>query len=135
MRLALREFDVAPASKDRDFMASRSSGSLKQQCSGAKALRVNAAVCRGYFDLNRNDFALYERVHREFCGRLDANDLMGHPNVREELGRARLCGDVDFSDVEDVCGPLEAPDVVAKLDALRDKCGRLKVERAWTWGF
>ena len=47
----------------------------------------------------------------------------------------RLCGDVDFSDVEDVCGPLEAPDVVAKLDALRDKCGRLKVERAWTWGF
>ncbi|KAH8065590.1 acid phosphatase [Aureococcus anophagefferens] len=26
-RLALREFDVAPASKDRDFMASRSSGS------------------------------------------------------------------------------------------------------------
>ena len=135
VRLALREFDVAPASKDRDFMASRSSGSLKQQCSGAKALRVNATVCRGYFDLNRNDFALYERVHREFCGRLDANDLMGHPNVREELGRARLCGDVDFSDVEDVCGPLEAPDVVAKLDALRDKCGRLKVERAWTWGF
>ncbi|KAH8053732.1 acid phosphatase [Aureococcus anophagefferens] len=135
VRLALREFDVAPASKDRDFMASRSSGSLKQQCSGAKALRVNATVCRGYFDLNRNDFALYERVHREFCGRLDANDLMGHPNVREELGKARLCGDVDFSDVEDVCGPLEAPDVVAKLDALRDKCGRLKVERAWTWGF
>ncbi|KAH8053731.1 acid phosphatase [Aureococcus anophagefferens] len=130
VRLALREFDVAPASKDRDFMASRSSGSLKQQCSGAKALRVNATVCRGYFDLNRNDFALARPP--QFCGRLDANDLMGHPNVREELGRARLCGDVD-SRTSRRLRPLEAPTPSRSSTRTR---GRRKVERAWTsWGF
>ena len=135
VRLALGKFDVAPASRDRDFMPSRSSGSLKQQCSGAAALRIDADVCRGYFALNANDFALYERVHREFCRRLDAAGLSDHPNVQSEVKRAKFCGDVDFSDVDQVCGALETPEVRAKLEGLRETCGKNKVRRLWAWGF
>ena len=116
-------------------MPSRSSGSLKQQCSGAAALRIDADVCRGYFALNANDFALYERVHREFCRRLDAAGLSDHPNVQSEVKWAKFCGDVDFSDVDQVCGALETPEVRAKLEGLRETCGKNKVRRLWAWGF
>ena len=125
----------SPPRAGHDFAPSRGSASLKQSCSGATALRLDAAACRGFFALNRNDFALYERVQRLFCARLDAAGLATRPDVAAELDRAGLCGATDFSDADAVCGALEAPAVRETLDRLRAKCGPHKVKRSWNWGF
>lgn len=132
-RLALETFDVPPGKND--FAPSRGSVSLGQKCSGATALRLDARACRGFFELNANDFALYERVQRLFCRRLGAAGLAARPDVAAELARHGLCGATDFSDADGVCGPLEAPDVLAKLADLQAQCGANKVRKSWDWGF
>ena len=117
-------------SRNRDFESSRSSESLARQCSGASALRIDAAACRGYalksrfkrlrtFALNSLDFALYEKLHRDFCSRLDQAGIRTEPQVQVDLERSRFCGDLKFDNVEDVCGRLDHPDVLAKLKDLR----------------
>ncbi|KAJ1451652.1 hypothetical protein M885DRAFT_529249 [Pelagophyceae sp. CCMP2097] len=129
--LALFAFGIKPDEK-RDFEQTRPSTSLSRDCSGASALRLSASACRGAFVANRLDFMLFERVHREFCGRLGAAGLLGDWRVQKDLGRSRLCGATKFDDEDDTCAHLETLRNVEKLAALHDKCGK---DKPWAWGF
>jgi len=54
--------------------------------------------------------------------RLRTAGLIDRPDVRKELDRGSLCGIVDFSHVDDVCGRLETPEVLQELASLRARC-------------
>jgi len=81
------------------------------------------------FALNRLDFALYEKLHRDFCSRLDQAGIRTEPQVQVDLERSRFCGDFKFDNVEDVCGRLDHPDVIAKLKGLRQNAAHFLDER------
>lgn len=119
--LAAHEFKLTGLVDD-DFAQSRASASLKAQCSPSKVLRADGDACRYAFDAYYLDNVVYERAHRVFCGRLESAGLAGQPAIRAELDRNRLCGETRFDDVEHVCGVLETPEAVARLNKLRDAC-------------
>ena len=94
-------------------------------------MRADADACRAAFSAYALDNVVYERAHRLFCDRLDVKGLLARDDVRKELTKRKLCGDVDYSNIEHVCGPLETPAAFAKLKTLRAACvpgglGRLK---------
>ncbi|KAH8055999.1 acid phosphatase [Aureococcus anophagefferens] len=119
--LAAHEFKLTGLVDD-DFAQSRASASLKAQCSPSKVLRADGDACRYAFDAYYLDNVVYERAHRVFCDRLESAGLAGQPAIRAELDRNRLCGETRFDDVEHVCGVLETPEAVARLNKLRDAC-------------
>lgn len=119
--LAAHEFKLTGLVDD-DFAQSRASASLKAQCSPSKVLRADGDACRYAFDAYYLDNVVYERAHRVFCDRLESAGLVEQPAIRAELDRNRLCGETRFDDVEHVCGVLETPEAVARLNKLRDAC-------------
>jgi len=111
---------------DRDFEKTRGSTQLKKRCSPSRVMRLDGTACRAGFAANALDVVLYERAHRAFCARLEAAGLAGDAAVRRELDTGRLCGEIDHSNVDDVCGPLEGPDALADLEAARADCAKKK---------
>mmetsp|Transcript_11369 Transcript_11369/g.26708 ORF Transcript_11369/g.26708 Transcript_11369/m.26708 type:complete len:635 (+) Transcript_11369:210-2114(+) len=94
--------DLDPA----DFDMERSSGKEEALlCRGFRRRQVasDARVCRHVMRANHLDSNLYEFVHREFCRRLEAAGLMGHPQVARELEAGALCSSLDFGDPEQFC--------------------------------
>ena len=57
-----------------------------------------------------------------FCSRLDKAGLRGDEAVETELASSNLCGALDFSKVDDVCGRLETRDVLLKKAAHDARC-------------
>ena len=128
--LAAAEFGVTNLEED-DFAQSRPSAALQADCSPSRVLRADADACRAAFSAYSLDNVVYERAHRLFCDRLDVKGLLERDDVRKELTKRKLCGEVDYSNVEHVCGPLETPGAYEKLRTLRAACvpgglGRLK---------
>ena len=128
--LAAAEFGVTNLEED-DFAQSRPSAALQADCSPSRVLRADADACRAAFSAYALDNVVYERAHRLFCDRLDVKGLLDRDDVRKELTKRKLCGEVDYSNVEHVCGPLETPAAFEKLKTLRAACvpgglGRLK---------
>ena len=66
--------------------------------------------------------AHYEHAHRLFCSRLEKAGLRGDEAVETELASSNLCGALDFSKVDDVCGRLETRDVLLKKAAHDARC-------------
>ena len=64
----------------------------------------------------------YEHAHRLFCSRLQSAGLRGDEAVEAELASSNLCGALDFSKVDDVCGRLEKRDVLLKKAAHDARC-------------
>ncbi len=128
--LAAAEFGVTDLEED-DFAQSRPSAALQADCSPSRVLRADADACRAAFSAYALDNVVYERAHRLFCDRLDVKGLLERDDVRKELTKRKLCGEVDYSNAEHVCGPLETPAAYEKLKTLRAACvpgglGRLK---------
>ena len=71
---------------------------------------------------NQYDHEVYEHAHRLFCSRLDKAGLRGDEAVETELASSNLCGALDFSKVDDVCGRLETRDVLLKKAAHDARC-------------
>ena len=65
---------------------------------------------------------IYEHAHRLFCSRLEKAGLRGDEAVEAELVSSNLCGALDFSRVNDVCGRLETRDVLLKKAAHDARC-------------
>ena len=57
-----------------------------------------------------------------FCSRLEKAGLRGDEAVETELASSNLCGALDFSKVDDVCGRLETRDVLLKKAAHDARC-------------
>ena len=79
-------------------------------------------ACRATFAFNRYDHEVYEHAHRLFCSRLQSAGLRGDEAVETELASSNLCGALDFSKVDDVCGRLETRDVLLKKAAHDARC-------------
>ena len=79
---------------------------------------------RGALDAraHRYDHEIYEHAHRLFCSRLQSAGLRGDEAVEKELAKADLCGALDFSKVDAVCGRLETRDVLLKKAAHDARC-------------
>ena len=71
---------------------------------------------------NKYDHEIYEHAHRLFCSRLQSAGLRGDEAVEAELASSNLCGALDFSKVDDVCGRLETRDVLLKKAAHDARC-------------
>ena len=84
--------------------------------------RTYAQACRATFDFNRYDHEIYEHAHRLFCARLEKAGLRGDEAVETELASSNLCGALDFSKVDDVCGRLETPEILMKKAAHDARC-------------
>ena len=80
---------------------------VRRQSSRDVAVKTNANFCRLAMRQNSLDARLYEWAHRRFCERLQARGLMDDANVRRELERKGFCGEMDWSDEEAICGPIE----------------------------
>mgnify|MGYP004252566091 CR=1 FL=1 len=85
-------------------------------------VRLDAKACRATFAFNKHDHEIYEHAHRLFCSRLDKAGLSGDEAVETELSSSNLCGALDFSKVDDVCGRLETRDVLLKKAAHDARC-------------
>ena len=92
------------------------------KCQGADAIKLDAQACRATFAFNRYDHEIYEHAHRLFCSRLQSAGLRGDEAVEAELASSSLCGALDFSKVDDVCGRLETRDVLLKKAAHDARC-------------
>ena len=57
-----------------------------------------------------------------FCARLEKSGLRGDEAVEAELAKADLCGALDFSKVDDVCGRLGTPEILMKKAAHDARC-------------
>ena len=68
------------------------------------------------------DHEVYEHAHRLFCSRLQSAGLRGDEAVEAELASSNLCGALDFSKVDDVCGRLETPEILMKKAAHAARC-------------
>ena len=82
----------------------------------------DAKACRATFAFNQYDHEIYEHAHRLFCSRLQSAGLRGDEAVETELASSDLCGALDFSDVDDVCGRLETPEILMKKAARDARC-------------
>ena len=71
---------------------------------------------------NIYDHEIYEHAHRLFCSRLQSAGLRGDEAVEAELASSNLCGALDFSKVDDVCGRLETPERLMKKAAHDARC-------------
>ena len=78
--------------------------------------------CADAFAFNRYDHEVYEHAHRLFCSRLQSAGLRGDEAVEAELASSDLCGALDFSKVDDVCGRLETPEILMKKAAHAARC-------------
>ena len=92
------------------------------KCQGADSIKLDAQACRATFAENIYDHEIYEHAHRLFCSRLQSAGLRGDEAVEAELAKADLCGALDFSKVDDVCGRLETRDVLLKKAAHDARC-------------
>ena len=92
------------------------------KCQGAESVKLDAKACRATFAFNKYDHEIYEHAHRLFCSRLDKAGLRGDEAVETELASSNLCGALDFSKVDDVCGRLETRDVLLKKAAHDARC-------------
>lgn len=128
-RLALRAFGVA-AEEERGVDAERASDA--RPCGGRRRLALSAVACRGYFKENAEDYALYERAQRLFCARLERAGLLDDAAVAAEIAAADLCGPLDFSREDDVCGRLETARAVDELARTTGECARALDPN---WGF
>mmetsp|Transcript_8332 Transcript_8332/g.27288 ORF Transcript_8332/g.27288 Transcript_8332/m.27288 type:complete len:242 (-) Transcript_8332:196-921(-) len=119
------DFAKSRESSQQRTLSSSSSSSTKKKnkvCSPQRVLRDDASACRAVFAAHAWDFYVYEKAHRIFCDRLNDAGLVGRPDVRRELTANRLCEDLDFSQVDHVCGLLETPDAVRRFLDQRDNC-------------
>ena len=123
-RLAGAAFGFAVES--RDLRPDRPSAALAGRCSPSRVMRSDPAACRAAFAGHALDVRVFEAAHREFCGRLEAAGL--RPAADAELARAGLCGELRHDDADAVCGPLEAPAALARLEELRRPCRK---DGAW----
>ena len=57
-----------------------------------------------------------------FCSRLEKAGLRGDEAVETELASSNLCGALDFSKVDDVCGRLETPEILMRKAAHAARC-------------
>ena len=89
---------------------------------GAESVKLDARACRATFAFNKYDHEVYEHAHRLFCSRLQSAGLRGDEAVEAELASSNLCGALDFSKVDDVCGRLETRDVLLKKAAHDARC-------------
>ena len=89
---------------------------------GAESVKLDAKACRATFAFNRYDHEIYEHAHRLFCSRLEKAGLRGDEAVETELASSNLCGALDFSKVDDVCGRLETPEILMKKAAHDARC-------------
>ena len=85
-------------------------------------MSVAHKACRATFAENIYDHEIYEHAHRLFCSRLAKAGLRGDEAVETELASSNLCGALDFSKVDDVCGRLETRDVLLKKAAHDARC-------------
>ena len=92
------------------------------KCQGADSIKLDARACRATFAFNQYDHEIYEHAHRLFCSRLQSAGLRGDEAVESELASSNLCGALDFSKVDDVCGRLETRDVLLKKAAHDARC-------------
>ena len=92
------------------------------KCRGAESVKLDAKACRATFAFNKYDHEIYEHAHRLFCSRLEKAGLRGDEAVETELASSNLCGALDFSKVDDVCGRLETRDVLLKKAAHDARC-------------
>ena len=92
------------------------------KCRGAESVKLDAKACRATFAENIYDHEVYEHAHRLFCSRLEKAGLRGDEAVETELASSNLCGALDFSKVDDVCGRLETRDVLLKKAAHDARC-------------
>ena len=92
------------------------------KCQGADSIKLDAKACRATFAFNQYDHEIYEHAHRLFCSRLQSAGLRGDEAVETELASSNLCGALDFSKVDDVCGRLETRDVLLKKAAHDARC-------------
>ena len=69
-----------------------------------------------------DDALFVAHSHRLFCSRLAKAGLRGDEAVETELASSNLCGALDFSKVDDVCGRLETRDVLLKKAAHDARC-------------
>ena len=95
--------------EEDDFAQSRPSAALQADCSPSRVLRADADACRAAFSAYALDNVVYERAHRIVLRSMDVKGLLERDDVRKELTKRKLCGEVDYSKVEHVCGPLETP--------------------------
>ena len=92
------------------------------KCQGADSIKLDAKACRATFAFNQYDHEIYEHAHRLFCSRLQSAGLRGDEAVEAELASSSLCGALDFSKVDDVCGRLETPERLMKKAAHDARC-------------
>lgn len=105
VKLALHTFGLEALPDGSDFAKIRVK--RPKACGGAPSLTRDPRACRAAFAANAFDHAIYEHARRIFCARLLDAGLRGDAAVARELAAASLCGSLDFSNIEDVCGRLE----------------------------
>lgn len=125
--LASRVFELDKLDPE-DFAKSRTSTSLERTCSPSRVMRFDPTVCREAYRAYELDNLVFERAHRLFCDRLEEAGLRQRQDIQLELKENNLCGNVDFSNVEHVCAPLETPEAKANFKLLRAPC---KEGAAW----
>ena len=85
-------------------------------------VKLDAKACRATFAFNKHDHEIYEHAHRLFLFEARHGRFEGRRPVETELASSNLCGALDFSKVDDVCGRLETRDVLLKKAAHDARC-------------